>query len=234
MKNHRFGYPILSTHRRLLKHAWEQDPALFGHCFLYTLAAAFYPFLAVLLPRYLLEELTRPAGARLQALALILGIFFLASALLGFCRHYIKGFCIRRFTLLRLNYAGNLCSKLMTIDYRYMEDAHFFDQYEQSFRATQNNGSGIEGNYAKMFEAPSQILTILILVLGKEIISHLKCMTSIIIVCIDNCKWSVDHIDTAHDRMTCAPWFHTSFRNLKAFRNIIQILMDIHDFHLIA
>ena len=165
MKNHRFGYPILSTHHRLLNHAWEQDPALFGHCFLYTLAAAFYPFLAVLLPRYLLEELTRPAGARLQALALILGIFFLASAILGFCRHYIKGFCIRRFTLLRLNYAGNLCSKLMTIDYRYMEDAHFFDQYEQSFRATQNNGSGIEGNYAKMFEAPSQILTILILVL---------------------------------------------------------------------
>ena len=66
--------------------------------------------------------------------------------------------------------------------------------------------------------------TILILVLGKEIISHLKCMTSIIIVCIDNCKWSVDHIDTAHDRMTCAPWFHTSFRNLIAFRKIVQIL----------
>ncbi len=68
MHIHPFGYPILSTHRRLLRHAWQQDRALFSYCFLYTLAAAFYPFLAVLVPRYLLAELTRPAGARIQAL----------------------------------------------------------------------------------------------------------------------------------------------------------------------
>lgn len=165
MHLHPFGYPILSTHRRLLQHAWQQDRALFGYCFLYTLAAAFYPFLAVLVPRYLLAELTRPEGARIQALLVILVVFFSLSSVLGFVQHIIRGHCKYRFTLLRLNYAGELCHKLMTIDYRYMEDAHFFDQYNQSFQAVQNNDNGIEGNYSKMFEAPSQIITILILVL---------------------------------------------------------------------
>lgn len=165
MHIHPFGYPILSTHRRLLRHAWQQDRALFSYCFLYTLAAAFYPFLAVLVPRYLLAELTRPEGARIQALLIILIVFFSLSSVLGFVQHIIRGHCKFRFTLLRLNYTADLCHKLMTIDYQYMEDAHFFDQYNQSFQAVQNNDNGIEGNYSKMFEAPAQIITILILVL---------------------------------------------------------------------
>ena len=74
------------------------------------------------------------------------------------------------------------------------------------------------------------INAVFILILCKEIICHLKCMTSIIIIRINNGKRSINHIDTAHDRMSGSPWLHTSFRNCKAFRKIMQILE--YKFHL--
>ena len=36
-----------------------------------------------------------------------------------------------------------------------------------------------------------------IFILCQEIICHLKCMASIIVICIDYNEWSVDFIDTA-------------------------------------
>ena len=74
------------------------------------------------------------------------------------------------------------------------------------------------------------INAVFILILCKEIICHLKCMTSIIIIRINNGKRSINHINTAHDRMSGSPWLHTAFRNCKSLWQIVQILK--YKFHL--
>lgn len=164
MKTYRFGYPLIQTHRRLLRHAWQKDRAVYLYCLFYTLAAACYPFLAVMTPKFLLQELTRPQGGRIASVFLIIGVFLAAATVLGFFQYYLKSACHYRFTLLRLDYMGEMCNELMTMDYQYVEDAGFFEKYDRSFIATQSNDAGLEGNYHKMFEAPAQLAAILVFV----------------------------------------------------------------------
>lgn len=165
MKKNRFGYPLAATHLRLLKHAWHKDRAVYLYCLFYTLAAACYPFLAVMTPKFLLQELTRPQGGRISVVFLIIGIFLAAAAILGFFQFYLKSASHYRFTLLRLDYMGDMCNEIMTMDYQYIEDASFFEKYDRSFIATQSNNAGLEGNYHKMFEAPAQLMTIFVFVI---------------------------------------------------------------------
>lgn len=98
MKTYHFGYPLLQTHRRLLKHAWQKDRAVYLYCFFYTLAAACYPFLAVMIPKFLLQELTRPQGGRMTSVFLIIAVFLATAAILGFFQYYLKSACHYRFT----------------------------------------------------------------------------------------------------------------------------------------
>ena len=64
------------------------------------------------------------------------------------------------------------------------------------------------------------------------IIDYFKCMTSIIIICIDNSKWPVDLINAAEDCMSGSPRFHSAFRNFKTFRNVVDILKYIRNLHI--
>ena len=71
-----------------------------------------------------------------------------------------------------------------------------------------------------------------ILVFCQKIICHFKCMTSIVVVCIDNRKRTVNLVNTAQDRMTGSPGFYSSLRNLIAFRKIMKILEHISNLYL--
>ena len=44
-------YDVLSVIKRMLAHMWEQDRKQYGRIICYTIAAAIYPFMAVLLPK---------------------------------------------------------------------------------------------------------------------------------------------------------------------------------------
>ena len=57
-------------------------------------------------------------------------------------------------------------------------------------------------------------------------------MLSVVIVCIDYSERSVDLIDRAQNRMRRSPRLHSSFRNLEAFRDVVQVLecvLYVHD-----
>ena len=72
---------------------------------------------------------------------------------------------------------------------------------------------------------------IIILMCGQEIINLLKCMNTIIIICIDHRKRTADRIDTTEDRMAGTKRFHSSFRHFKSFRKIGKFLVYIGDLH---
>ena len=119
------SYPLGATLKRMLKNAADQDPKLFLLCIFYTMAAAVYPFLAVLLPKLILGELEK--GARPYS----------------------------RISLLRLDYLRLTAVKVMEMAYPHTEDAAFMQKYDKAFIATQSNDNGVEGIYHKLYEIPA-------------------------------------------------------------------------------
>ena len=63
--------------------------------------------------------------------------------------------------------------------------------------------------------------------INQEIMNQLKCLLSVIIVCIDHRKRSVHNRQTGQDSMSGSPWFYTAFRHLKAFWQVVKILKYI-------
>ncbi len=159
--------------RRMLDNVKRQRPVLFGACFLYTLAAGLYPFLAVLLPLFMIGELERGAQASLNVIFWIAAGYFVLAGLLGFVRTYLNSWSYNKISLLRLDYLKDCCVKVMEMAYPHTEDAAFMMKYEKAFVATQSNDNGVEGIYHRLFELPALILTILILTVQIGFLSPL-------------------------------------------------------------
>lgn len=47
------------------------------------------------------------------------------------------------------------------MDYKYTEDANFFEENGRALEATSSNNNGVEGLYHKLFETPTLFLSIL-------------------------------------------------------------------------
>lgn len=149
------SYPVGAMLRRLLENAWHENRRLFGGCFLYTMAAAVYPFLAVVLPKLILQELEKGAGADAGRVFAVAGGYFVLAALLGFLRTYVKDWSFYKICGFRMGYLRDTCTKVMEMAYPNTEDASFMQKYEKAFIATQANDNGVEGVYHKLFESPA-------------------------------------------------------------------------------
>ncbi len=159
--------------KRMLEKVKGQRPALFGVCALYTLAAGLYPFLAVLLPLFMIGELEKGAQASLNAVLLIAAVYFVLAAFLGFMRTYLEKWSYNKISFLRLDYLRECCVKIMEMAYPHVEDASFLMKYEKAFIAVQSNDNGVEGIYHRLFELPALLLTILILTVQIGFLSPL-------------------------------------------------------------
>lgn len=166
-------YPLGETLKRMLHNAWRENKGLFGKSFCYMVIAGIYPFFAVLLPKLLIGVLERSAGqtgqgisgaeiAALQIGGIVLA-YFLAAGLFAFLQKFIHDRDYNAVSMLRLNCLAVTFDRLMTMDYKYREDAHFLDQYQMAFTATSTNDNGVEGIYHKLYDLPAQVLSILIL-----------------------------------------------------------------------
>ena len=107
------------------------------------------------------------------------------------------------------------------------------DQFPSLVHLTHTTGyiSIFCNSVAKLVAHHSVTELIIIFMAIQIIINELECLSSIIIICIDNCKRAIDHVLTAINCVCCSPWFHTSFRHLKTCRNIIDFLICIRHFH---
>ncbi len=146
---------------RMLKILIKNDKALAGIVTAYTLAASLYPFYAVFLPKIaigILEKGENDAGIKLAA---AMGIYALTAGFTGFMLVYLQQIMDMRQMRLRMHYLEGSMKKLLTMDYKYSEDAGFYEKYDKALRAGDNNDEGIEGIYGKLFRLPAQIIGII-------------------------------------------------------------------------
>lgn len=161
-------YPLGKTLKRMLDNIWKENRKLFGRVFLYMIIAGIYPFFAVVLPKLLigvLEVNGAEVSATIRQVVLIVGGFFLLAGGFSFLQTYIHDVDYNKVSMLRLNCLNATFTKLLTMDYKYREDAHFLDQYNLAFESTSSNNNGVEGIYHKLYEMPAAVVSILILAL---------------------------------------------------------------------
>lgn len=157
------SYPLGVTLRRMLRNAAQQNPKLFLYCGIYTVTAAVYPFLAVLLPKVILSELQKGTQAKPEVVLQIGAGYFLLAGVLGYARTFLKHWPYSKLSLLRLDYVRQTSVKVMEMAYPHCEDATFNEKYDKAFIATQSNDNGVEGIYHKLYEMPAVALVVLAL-----------------------------------------------------------------------
>ncbi len=158
MKKKKDDYPVWKMIKKLLANAKAQDKSLFASCALYTFTAGVFPFFAILLPKFLIDELTRPEVS-ITNLIIIISVFFVVSGLFAFIRTNLGGRDYARLSALRIDYIKETFKKLVGMDYKYVEDAKFFERNNKAMEACSSNDNGVEGVYHKLYETPASVLT---------------------------------------------------------------------------
>ena len=146
----------------MLKYAWDDDKQIYFYCALYSLFAVSVPIISVALPKVIIGYLTEGEPS-LQGIVKLSLLFFIFGAAVYFLKEWLADYTYPRITYLRIKYIKDQAVKLLTMDYKYMEQADFFNSREKALEATSSNTNGIEGIYHKLFDIPQLILIVIAL-----------------------------------------------------------------------
>lgn len=159
-KNAQNHYGLASVLARMLKILLQRDKKLLWMVGIYTLAAGIYPFFAVFLPKIAINILETGGSNAAVRLAAAMGIYALAAGLTGWLMVFFLQMIGMRKMRLRLHYLNEVAGKLLEMDYKYTEDAGFYEKYDKALNAGNSNDTGVEGIYEKLFCLPAQVLGI--------------------------------------------------------------------------
>ena len=153
-------YDVFAIIKRMAKHMWNTDRKQYGRIAIYTVLAAIYPFMSILLPKLAIGILEKGEADAAKELVITMGIYFLVAGLLAVLVNYLSAYISTRNTRIRLLYLGDMCNKLMHMDYCHQEDACFWQEYDKAINAGNSNANGIEGLYNKVCLMPAKFLSL--------------------------------------------------------------------------
>lgn len=117
--------------------------------------------MAVLLPKIAIGILEERGADSVKPLILAMCGYFAAAGLLAFFSGMFNQIVKAANTRIRLRYISNMCRKLQTMDYPYVENAAFYEKYDKAMNSCNTNGSGVEGVYNHLSLLPAKVITIL-------------------------------------------------------------------------
>lgn len=157
MKTTKEKISLYSIIKRLMARIKEKDRSIFYYFILYTITGGIFPILAVAIPKIVIDNLENGTFENVQS-ALI--IFVIASCVLGFLAKLTEQIGYVKLMTLRIDYCAVLSTKVVSLDYRYTEESDFQDKLGMVWRACENNNSGIEGIYHRLYTIPAFVLSI--------------------------------------------------------------------------
>ena len=156
-------YGLLDNLWSVTGFCWKNDRVLFVLCILNTLFEGIMPFVGVLLPKYLIDELT--GAKRPMAFLVILGIAGIIALACRLGDDRVKCSLWRRVIRIRCRLMDIRGRKAMTMDFVNTEDPKILTQFEKSYIATGENISvdrrGVETIVKSLFYLPSSFPNIL-------------------------------------------------------------------------
>lgn len=160
-KKEKSKYGLSRVLVRMIKILVKEDKNLVVLIALYTLAASIYPFFGVFLPKIAIGILETGGEEASMQLITAMGIYALLAGFFGWMMVALSQKMDMRKIRIRMRYLVKLTEKLLTMDYKYCEDARFFEENDKALNAGNSNMDGIEGIYGKLFRLPAQILSIM-------------------------------------------------------------------------
>ncbi|MCM1254384.1 MAG: ABC transporter ATP-binding protein/permease [Clostridium sp.] len=154
-------YGILSVLKRMIKTAAQEDKALSVMVFFYTAAAGVYPFFGVFLPKIAIGILERKGDGAAVKLAAAMGIYALVAGGVGWLMVYFNSTIRMRMMRLRVGYVNAELHKLLEMDYKYTEDARFFEENDKALSAGRSDDMGIEAVYGELYKLPARFIGII-------------------------------------------------------------------------
>lgn len=154
------AYRTLPVILRLMKNMKREDPAQIARIVCYTFVAGLYPFLAVFLPKLAIGILEAGGADVERRLIVAMAVYFCVAAALGYAGKRLMYILETRNMRMRLFYLDQIGKKLMEMDYRYVEDASFWEKNDRAMKGCANNRYGMEGMYNRLYRIPANLVTI--------------------------------------------------------------------------
>ncbi len=151
------AWPVV---KRLICEIRRGDERQLGRVIVHAICGGLYPFLAIFLPKLAIGILEEKGAGAMEMLIPALGIYFLAAALLGYTAKRVSSMIGVKNMRRRLIYLVEMGDKLMGMDYRYVEDASFWEKNERAMSAGNNDSEGIEGVSNKICLLPASLLAL--------------------------------------------------------------------------
>lgn len=142
----------------LFKRGWKFDKSLYILNIIQIVCTSSLPFITVLFPKFILDELT--GERRAVSIVVILALFFIAMVLFNFVATFLKARIDPKFTELRFKYVREHSETCMLLDYEQTEDSNILNKVHMSSRAVGASFNGLEGMYRKIFSFISDIITL--------------------------------------------------------------------------
>lgn len=144
----------------LLKNTLLIDKGIFYYFGIVTIVSAIIPFIGIITPKILMDELT--TLKRPKELIIILITFFVISAILNFLESYLNGVASARILNIRMRVMNDLQRRILVMDFKDTENPETLNKIESDFEnALGSSNKGIEAIYRKFFELGGAFISFL-------------------------------------------------------------------------
>lgn len=126
-----------------------------------ALFIAIQPFLGVVLPKIAIGTIERYGKDATLPMAKVMAIYFVIAGFIAFMSAYLSKVTDSENMRLRMHYLALLSKKIQNMDYKYVEDATFWEKNERAMQAGSSNGNGIELLLNLIYKAPAYLLTLI-------------------------------------------------------------------------
>ena len=141
----------------LFKRGWVYEKRLYLLNIILIILQSISPFIMILFPKYILDELT--GEHNLSSLIIILALFFSIMLIFNLSITFLQSRIEPKFTMLRFKFVREHSDICMKLNFECTEDSNVLNQVHMSSRAIRGNHEGIEGLYRKMFSFICDIIT---------------------------------------------------------------------------
>ncbi len=160
-KKKKDGYDLIKTLKRMIAVLRTDNPKLFGLTAITTVVMGLFPFCNIFLPKVAIGVLEKGGDDVIKNLIVAMGIFFVIAGIFNFLNAYLDQVLFSECMSVRMGYIARQASKIQRMDYKYAEDAKFFEKYDKAMNAGNNDRDGIEGIYNHMTKFPAKIVSLI-------------------------------------------------------------------------
>lgn len=143
-------YNIKNNIKYIIKESWNLEKGLFTYLFFYTILTSIRPFIAIVIPKFIIDELT--SQARVNELIKIVIIYLILSVMVNYFIEYIDSARISKTSAIRFALNRRIVEKTMKMDYKYTESSKIMNENYCARKALSGNSYGVEGIIHKLFE----------------------------------------------------------------------------------